>query len=61
LPQFKPRLLNFVHDELVADCPKRFGEQVKQLIGDAFKRAAAEVLHYVTMEWDGHVAECWTK
>lgn len=61
LPQYKARLQNFVHDELVAQCPKRYGKIVKRLIGDAFTRAGAEVLKHVTMEWDGHVAERWLK
>jgi DNA polymerase I-like protein with 3'-5' exonuclease and polymerase domains len=61
LPKYKARLQNFVHDELVVHCPKRYGESVKQLVGNAFTRAGAEVLRHVTMEWDGHVADRWMK
>lgn len=61
LPQFKARLQNFVHDELVIHCPKRYAEQVKQMVGDAFTRAGAEVLRHVTMEWDGNIAPHWQK
>jgi ribonuclease D len=61
LPQYKATLLNMVHDELVIQCPKRFGEQVKALVGDAFKRAAAEVMSQVIMEFEGHIADRWMK
>lgn len=61
LPKFKALLLNMVHDELVLQCPKRFGEQVKALVGAAFKMAASEVMKTVVMEHEGHVAERWMK
>jgi DNA polymerase I-like protein with 3'-5' exonuclease and polymerase domains len=61
LPKYKARIQNMVHDELVVHCPKKYGEQVKALVGDAFKRAAAEVMHLVIMEFDGHIAERWMK
>jgi DNA polymerase I-like protein with 3'-5' exonuclease and polymerase domains len=61
LPQYKAKLLAFVHDELVIQCPKRFGEQVAALVGDAFKRAAAERMKRVVMEFDYHIANCWQK
>jgi DNA polymerase I-like protein with 3'-5' exonuclease and polymerase domains len=61
LPQYKAKLQNMIHDEIVVCCPKRFGEQVAQLIGDAFKRAAAEVMHSVVMEFDYHIAPRWMK
>lgn len=61
LPQFKAKLLSMVHDELIIQCPKRFGEQVKALVGDAFKRAAAEVMHKVEMTFEGHIADRWVK
>lgn len=61
LPQFKAKLLSMVHDELIVQCPKRFGQQVLDTVGDAFKRAAAEVMSKVVMEYDGHVADRWMK
>jgi DNA polymerase I-like protein with 3'-5' exonuclease and polymerase domains len=61
LPQFKAKLLSMVHDELIIQCPIRFGEQVKALVGDAFRRAAAEVMKKVVMEFDGHIADRWVK
>jgi DNA polymerase I-like protein with 3'-5' exonuclease and polymerase domains len=61
LPQFKAKLLSMVHDELIVQCPKRFGEQVARLVADAFKRAAAEVMSKVVMEADWHIANCWQK
>jgi len=61
LPQFKARIQNMVHDELVVHCPKRYGQKVLALVGDAFKRAAAEVMHKVVMEFDGHIADRWMK
>jgi DNA polymerase I-like protein with 3'-5' exonuclease and polymerase domains len=61
LPQYRARVQNMVHDELVIGCPKRFGKMVAELIADAFKRAAAEVMHKVTMEADYHIANRWMK
>jgi DNA polymerase I-like protein with 3'-5' exonuclease and polymerase domains len=60
-PQYKARLIKFVHDELVVHSPKRFAKQVAALIGDAFKRAAAEKMNKVIMEFDYNIAGCWQK
>lgn len=61
LPDYKAKLLSMVHDELIIQCPLKFGEQIKALVGDAFKRAAAEVMKKVIMEFDGHVSDRWVK
>jgi DNA polymerase I-like protein with 3'-5' exonuclease and polymerase domains len=61
LPQYKAKLIKFIHDELVIQCPKRFGQQVAALIGDAFKRAAAEKMKKVAMEFEFKVAPYWKK
>ena len=50
-----------VHDELILQCPKRLGEAVAQLVADAFKRAAAEVMTQVVMEAEYHVGDRWQK
>lgn len=61
LPLYKAMLLKFVHDELVVQCPKRYAQQVTDLIGDAFRRAAAEKMTQVVMEFDAHTAAYWKK
>jgi len=61
LPQFKAKVIRFVHDELGVICPKRYGEVVAQAIGDAFKRAAAEVMKHVVMEFEYKISYCWSK
>ena len=61
LLQYRAKIQNMVHDELVIGCPKRFGKLVAELIADAFKRAAAEVMHMVVMEADYHIANSWMK
>ena len=61
LPQFKAKLLSMVHDELIVQCPKRFGKQVAEAVADAFKRAAAEVMSQVVMEAEWHIADRWQK
>jgi DNA polymerase I-like protein with 3'-5' exonuclease and polymerase domains len=61
LPQYKAKLLNMIHDELVVQCPKRFANDVAQTVGDAFKRAAAEVMKSVIMEFEFNVADRWMK
>ena len=61
LPQYKAKVHNFVHDELVVGCPKCYGQKVAELIADAFARAAAEVMSKVKMESDYHISERWQK
>lgn len=61
LPLYKAKLIKFVHDELVVQCPERYGKIVADLIGDAFKRAAAEKMKKVVMEFDYNIAVCWKK
>jgi DNA polymerase I-like protein with 3'-5' exonuclease and polymerase domains len=61
LPLFRANLIKFVHDELVVQCPKQYGKQVAELIGDAFKRAAAIKMKKVVMEFDYHISNCWEK
>jgi len=61
LPLLKAKLLSMVHDELIVQCPKRFGKQVFEMVGDSFKRAAAEVMTKVVMEFDGHISDRWQK
>jgi DNA polymerase I-like protein with 3'-5' exonuclease and polymerase domains len=61
LPALKAKILSMVHDELVVQCPKRFGKQVFLTVGDAFTRAGAEVMHKVVMEYDGNIGPCWSK
>jgi DNA polymerase I-like protein with 3'-5' exonuclease and polymerase domains len=61
LPQYRARLVKFVHDELVIQAPKQYAQTVVDLVGDAFKRAAATKMHKVVMEFDAHIAEYWKK
>jgi DNA polymerase I-like protein with 3'-5' exonuclease and polymerase domains len=61
LRTFKARLVKFVHDELVVQAPRRFGEEVAALIGDAFKRAAAERMTQVVMEFEYAICSYWSK
>jgi DNA polymerase I-like protein with 3'-5' exonuclease and polymerase domains len=61
LPQYRAKVQNFVHDELLVGCPLRYGKLVAELIADSFKRAAQEVMHSVTMESEYHIAPRWMK
>lgn len=61
LPQFNAKLVKFVHDEVVVQCPRRYAHAVADLIGDAFRRAGAMVMHKVTMEFDFKIAGFWSK
>lgn len=61
LPLHRAKLLSMVHDELIIQCPKRLGSKVAELVADAFKRAAAEVMKKVTMEADWHISDRWQK
>ena len=58
---YKAKLIKFVHDELVVQCPKQYGKIVAELIGDAFKRAAATKMIKVIMEFDYNIAGYWKK
>lgn len=61
LPQYKAHIVNMVHDELVLECPKRFGQAVAELVSDAFARASAEVMSKVKMTADFHISSRWMK
>jgi DNA polymerase I-like protein with 3'-5' exonuclease and polymerase domains len=61
LGQYKAKLIKFIHDELVVQCPRRFGPQVAALIKDAYKRAAAERMSLVEMESDANIEVYWSK
>jgi len=61
LPQYRAKLVKFVHDELVIQAPKQYAQIVVDLVGDAFKRAAATKMKKVVMEFDAHIAEYWKK
>jgi DNA polymerase I-like protein with 3'-5' exonuclease and polymerase domains len=62
LPKFNARIQSMVHDEILAHCPLRYAQQVAELIADAFKRAAAEVMgDVVIMESDYHISNRWLK
>ena len=61
LPQYRAKLVKFVHDELVIQAPKQYAQIVVDLVGDAFKRAAATRMKKVVMEFDAHIDEYWKK
>ena len=61
LPTLRAIILSMVHDELIIQCPKRFGQKVLDCVGDAFRRAGAEVMKKVIMEYDGCVSNRWQK
>lgn len=61
LPLYKAILIKFVHDELVVQCPKHYAKTVAALIGDAFKRAAAERMRKVVMESEHSIDVYWKK
>jgi DNA polymerase I-like protein with 3'-5' exonuclease and polymerase domains len=61
LPQYRAKLIKFVHDELVVQCPKQYGEKVAALIGDAFRRAAFIKMKRVVMEFEYAIKSYWSK
>jgi DNA polymerase-1 len=61
LGQFQARLLNFVHDEFVVECPEEYAEACYHFVGDCMKRAGAELVHTIVMEYEGHIADRWKK
>jgi DNA polymerase I-like protein with 3'-5' exonuclease and polymerase domains len=61
LPQYRAKVQNMVHDELVIGCPLRYAEAVAALVADAFARAAAEVMSKVKMESEYHISNRWMK
>jgi DNA polymerase I-like protein with 3'-5' exonuclease and polymerase domains len=61
LPLYRAKLLSMVHDEVIIQCPRRYGEEVAKLTADAFKRAAAEVMKNVVMESEWHIDDHWQK
>jgi len=61
LPEYNAKLLSFIHDEFVIECPKRLGQAVLDCVIDAIRRAGAEVLKSVVMEAEGNIGSRWQK
>lgn len=61
LPKYHAQLKKMVHDELVIMCPERYATQVAELVGKAFRDAAARHMKKVVMEFDYKVAKYWKK
>lgn len=61
LQRYGARLLSMIHDEVLVGCPKHCSVQVAEAIANAFKRAAAEVMHSVVMESEWRISNCWEK
>jgi DNA polymerase I-like protein with 3'-5' exonuclease and polymerase domains len=61
LPQYKAKLLSMVHDELIIQCPRRYGEKVAEEVVSAFRRAAAEVMSQVEMTAEYCISDRWQK
>lgn len=61
LPLYKAKLLSMVHDELIIQCPRRYGKKVAEEVSDAFRRAAQEVMKSVVMESEYHISDRWQK
>ena len=61
LPQYKAHIVNFIHDEWVIECPKRYGQEVLDCVKDAIKRAGREIFKTVAMESEGRISDHWDK
>jgi DNA polymerase I-like protein with 3'-5' exonuclease and polymerase domains len=61
LPKYSGRLVKFVHDEIVATCPKEHGQAVADLIGKSFLEAGREVLRSVDMLFEFNIGDHWAK
>lgn len=59
--EFLAFLVNFVHDELVVEVPKRLAESCARFIEDCIRRAGAILMKSVTMESEYHIADHWVK
>jgi len=60
-PKYGARLLSVIHDELIIACPKEHSKVVAEEAADAFRRAAAEVMHSVVMQSEYHISNHWQK
>lgn len=60
-PKKHVRLVNHVYDEVVVKCPLETANPCMQMIGDCINRAGAEFMTSVVMDWEGKVANCWSK
>lgn len=60
-PKWGAKLLNFVYDEFLIECPEEHGEAVSAAVEDAIIRAGAMLVKKVPMASEGGVAKCWQK
>lgn len=58
---FKARLINFVHDELVIECPEETAEACKAFTLSCMERGGAELVKSIPMIAEGGIADRWKK
>jgi DNA polymerase-1 len=59
--QYDAKLLNFVYDELDFQCREDQAEEFVKVVGDCIRRAGAELMSKVTMEYEANVSDRWQK
>jgi DNA polymerase-1 len=60
-PEYDGKLVNMVHDELVAYSPEEKADPCFNMIGDCMVRAGAELVKTIPMTYEGHVDNYWRK
>jgi DNA polymerase-1 len=61
LPLYGALLSNFVHDEFVVWCPPETAKECFAAMGDCIRRAGAELMKRVVMEYEGDIRDYWKK
>ncbi len=58
---YSAMLVNMVHDELVLESEESCAEEVYEVTGKCMKAAGADFVKSVVMEYEGHIADEWSK
>jgi len=58
---FKAKLVNFVHDEFVVECPDEYAEECYKFVSECMSRAGAEFVKKIPMTTDGVIDTKWAK
>lgn len=60
-PDFKAKLVNFVHDEFVVEVPDEHAQECYDFVSACMSRAGAEFVHKIPMTTDGVIGNHWSK
>lgn len=53
------KIVNFVHDEILVECPKELSEEVKDLLLDCMEQAGKPFCPIIPLKAEAKIGDCW--